>query len=309
MARLAGSVKYAEDFMDATAWSNISTPWQLSNWKGNPYTMVWGIPMLPCGGSATQCATNVADYDQVASGGADGYFKTLAKNLIANGFGNSYIRLGWEFNGTVMGWSICNQEGSGLTSWAKDFIPAFQNIVTSMRSVSGADFKFVWNPLVSSNASCAGVHLEDFYPGDKYVDVVGLDVYDGLGQATNTDSARWTDLLNGVNAGQWTSVAPSVSGQKFKGYGLNWVAAFAKLHNKPISIPEWGLNEPKTNGGGGDDGYFVSHMASWIKAYATGPAIFWNFGDGNLPLHIPNYTTANTPAATAAFKTAFGTGA
>jgi hypothetical protein len=208
-----------------------------------------------------------------------------------------------------MGWSICNQEGSGLTSWAKDFIPAFRNIVTSMRSVSGADFKFVWNPLVSSNVSCAGVHLEDFYPGDSYVDVVGLDVYDGLGQATSTDSARWTDLLNGVNAGNWTSVAPSVSGQKFKGYGLNWVAAFAKQHSKPISIPEWGLNQPSTNGGGGDDGYFVSHMASWIKANSTGPAIFWNYGDGNLPLDIPHYTTANTPTATAAFKAAFGTGA
>ena len=305
----SGSVKYAEDFVDATNWSNISAPWQLSNWKGNPYTMVWGIPMLPCGGSNTQCPTNVSDYNQVANGGADSYFKTLAKNLVANGFGSSYIRLGWEFNGTVMGWSICNQEGSGLTSWASDFVSAFKNVVTSMRSVSGADFKFVWNPLVSSNVSCSGVHLENFYPGDNYVDVVGLDVYDGLGQATSSDADRWTDLLNGVNAGKWTSVAPSVNGQKFQGYGLNWVAAFAKEHKKPVSIPEWGLNAAGTNGGGGDDAYFVTHMASWAKANATGPAIFWNYGDGNLPLDVPHYTSGNTPDATAAFKAAFGAGA
>ena len=101
------------------------------------------------------------------------------------------------------------------------------------------------------------------------------------------------------------SVAPSVSGQKFRGYGLNWVAAFAKQHDKPISIPEWGLNETSTNGGGGDDGYFVSHMATWIKANATGPAILWNTSGGTLPLDIPNYTNGNSPNATAIFRAAF----
>ena len=48
-------------------------------------------------------------------------------------------------------------------------------------------------------------------------------------------------------------------------------------------------------------------MADWIKANATGPAIFWNYGGGTLPLDIPNYTNGGTPNATAAFKAAFGT--
>ena len=305
----AGTIKYAEDFVDATDWSHISDPWQLSNWKGSPFTMVWGVPMLPCGGPSTQCETNVSDYDSVANGGANGYFKTLAQHLVSAGFGSSYIRLGWEFNAGWMGWGVCNQDGSGLTSWAGDFVPAFKNIVTSMRGVSGANFKFIWNPIDSSNAACSGDTLENFYPGDNYVDVVALDAYDGIGQETS-DSARWTDLLNGVNAGNWTAETPAaINGQKFQGYGLNWVAAFAKEHNKPVSIPEWGLNAAGTNGGGGDDAYFVTHMASWTKANATGPAIFWNFGEGNLPLDVPHYTSGNTPDATAAFKAAFGTGA
>jgi Glycosyl hydrolase family 26 len=185
----AGSIKYAEDFVDATDWSHISNPWQLGNWKGTPYTMVFGVPMLPCGAPATQCPTNVPDFNTVATGGADGYYKTLGQNLVAAGFGSAYIRVGWEFNATWMGWSICNQNGDGTTSWAHDFVPAFRNVVTSMRSAAGANFKFIWNPLESSNVSCAGVHLESFYPGDKYVDVVALDVYDGIGQ-TISDSAR-----------------------------------------------------------------------------------------------------------------------
>ena len=94
------SIKYAMDFVDATDWSHISDPWQLSNWQGSPFTMVWGVPMVPCGGSSTQCATNVSDFNEVANGGADSYYKTLAQNLVSAGFGSSYIRLGWEFNGT-----------------------------------------------------------------------------------------------------------------------------------------------------------------------------------------------------------------
>jgi hypothetical protein len=303
-----GTIKYAQDFIDATDWSHIADPWQLSNWKGTPYTMVWGVPMIPCGSSSTQCATNVSDYNQLASGGADSYFKTLAQHLVAAGFGSSYIRLGWEFNASWMGWSICNDSGSGLDSWSKDFVAGFRNIVTSMRSVSGADFKFIWNPLESSNASCPGGNLEKFYPGDNYVDVVALDVYDGVGQKVSSDAARFSDLVNGVNGGEWTSVTPSaINGKKFAGYGLTWLAAFGKEHDKEIAIPEWGLNTTGSDAGGGDDPYFITQMADWIKKYATGPAIFWNDNDGTLELDIPNYTKGATPKATAAFKAAFGT--
>ena len=303
----ASSIKYAQDFIDATDWSHIANPWQLSNWKGTSYTMIWGVPILPCGNSpSTQCATNVSDYNLVASGGANGYFKTLAQNLVASGFGSSYIRLGWEFNASWMGWSVCNTQGSGLDSWAKDFVPAFRNIVTTMRSVS-PNFKFIWNPLVSSNASCPGGNLDQFYPGDSYVDAVALDIYDGVGQTVKSDAARWNDLVNGVNGGDWTSVVPTpINGQKFKGYGLTWLTAFGKEHNKLISIPEWGLDTASQEAGGGDDAYFITHMADWLKSNASGPQIFWNFGEGNLPLDIPNYTNGGTPQATAAFKAAFG---
>lgn len=299
------SVKYAQDFIDATDWSHISNPWQLSNWQGSPYTMIWGVPMLPCGAPATQCATNVSDYDLVANGGANSYFQTLAQNLISAGFGSSYIRLGWEFNANWMGWAICNQDGSGLTSWASDFVPAFRNIVTSMRSVSGANFKFIWNPIDSSNSGCPGASLENFYPGDSYVDMVSLDTYDGIG-GNASDADRWTDMRNGVNTGGYTAVQPgSIGGQSFQGYGMDWLAAFGQEHNKEIGLPEWGLESSGNNGGGGDDPYFITQMAAWIKSYASGPVIFWNYAGGTLPLDIPNYTSGGTPNATAAFRSAF----
>jgi Glycosyl hydrolase family 26 len=254
---------------------------------------------MPCGGSSTACGPNASEFDAVASGADDGYYKTLAENLVAGGFGSSYIRLGWEFQGSWFPWNICNQDGQ------KDFVPAFRNIVTSMRSVSGADFKFIWNPDDSSNTSCSG-QLEDYYPGDSYVDMVSADVYDTNG-GSESDSARWTELVNGVNAGGWTATAPEpVNGQAFKGYGLNWLVAFAREHNKEIGLPEWGLWSTGSNGGG-DDSYFVNQMASWIKSYATGPTIFWNYDDGadGTVLTVPDETTGDVPDATAAFRNDF----
>jgi hypothetical protein len=302
------TIRYAQDFIDATDWSHIGDPWQLDNWKGTPYQMVWGVPMMPCGTPGTECATDTQRYDDVAAGGANNYFQSLAQKLVSAGFGSSYIRLGWEFNASWMSWGICNQDGSGLTSWAKDFVPAYRQIVTTMRSVSGANFKFIWNPVVGSNVSCPGGNLENFYPGDKYVDVVALDVYDGISQQTS-NSARMTDLMNGTAGDQPSAVTPStINGQAFKGYGLDWLAAFGKEHGKLVGIPEWGLESPDQQNGGGDDAYFITQMADWIKANATGPAIFWNHGPGTLPLDIPDYTNGGTPAATAAFKAAFGTG-
>ncbi|MGH3250203.1 MAG: glycosyl hydrolase [Trebonia sp.] len=311
----SSSIKYAQDFIDATDWAHIEQPYQLSAWKGSPFTMIWGVPMIPCvTGPSTQCSTNVPDYNLAASGGANDHFKTLAKNLVSAGFGTSYIRLGWEMNASDMGWAVCNSDGSAPQSWIKDFVPTFRNIVTSMRSVSGANFKFIWNPIDTSNSSCPGVHMENLYPGDSYVDVVALDVYDGIATKMS-DATRFSDLLNGTGSGGYVAESPyAVNGQSFKGdgYGLKWLAAFGKAHKKEISLPEWGLDSTSQNAGGGDDAYFMTQMADWIKANATGPAVFWNEGDpsgtGTLPLNIQNYTSAKTPNATAAFKAAFSAG-
>ena len=288
------------DFFSAESWQQMQSgaQWALGCWQGSGYRLAVGLPLIVKGGSL----------GAAAAGEYDDEFRKIGALLVAKGQANAIVRLGWEFNGTWMGWSICQEDGSGLSSAASDFVPAFQNIVTSMRSVSGANFKFIWNPIDSSNASCPGASLEDFYPGDSYVDVVALDAYDAIG-ATTTDQDRWTDLLNGVNAGGWTAVAPAaINGQAFPGYGLSWLAAFGQEHGKQIGLPEWGLVDTGTDGGGGDDAYYMTQMADWIKANASGPVIFWNYGGGTLTLDIPNYTNGDTPNATAAFQSAFSAG-
>lgn len=290
-----GSVRYALEFLAATSWTTISQPsWVLTRWHDTPYEMVWGVPMMPCGNPTTMCGPNGAAYDALARGADNHYFVTLAQNLVAAGQGASYIRLGWELNGTWFPWSVCTPTGSS------DFVPAFRNIVTAMRSVSGANFTFIWNPGYTSGG--CGVRLEDFYPGDAYVTVVALDVYDEVGKAT-TPQNRWEEMLDGLFATGWAPTVPAPIGtQSFPGYGLNWLAAFAAAHDKAIGLPEWGLATSPW-GAGGDDRYFVTQMAGWIKGHVTGPCDFWDSGFG---ITVPGVSSSGNPLATAAFKAAFG---
>ena len=149
--------------------------------------------------------------------------------------------------------------------------------------------------------------------GVTLTDASGLGLYDGQSSPAGIETAaKWLGSPNTIKYAQdfidatdWSHIS---NGQKFTGYGLNWLTAFGKEHGKEVGLPEWGLNSADTAAGGGDDTYFMTQMASWIKANATGPAIFWNYGNGTLPLDIPNYTDGGTQDATAVFKAAFSTG-
>jgi hypothetical protein len=74
-----------------------------------------------------------------ASGSYNSYFETMATNLIAQGWGNAILRIGWEWdvNGGN-GWYV------GNTTDAANYALFFRQIVTTMRAVAGANFHFSW---------------------------------------------------------------------------------------------------------------------------------------------------------------------
>src|SRR5207245_1228076 len=96
----------------------------------------------------------------------DADFKAFAAGLVRLGRANSIIRLGWEFNGDWQPWAAFNPA---------QFIAAFQRIVTDLRA---ADPQIVidWN----GNYGYSQVKVDPFtklYPGDGYVDIIGVDAY------------------------------------------------------------------------------------------------------------------------------------
>jgi hypothetical protein len=154
-----------------------------------------------------------------------------------------FIRTAWEFNG---GWFHYKAVGK-----AKEFIGAWRQFVDTFRSVSPR-FRFDWCP---AGGDWMPMKAADAYPGDDYVDVIGLDIYDQHKWRKIDDPAkRWKEIyLNGPN-------------------GLVWHRNFAKQHNKPMAYSEWGAGGAEA----GDNPYFIEHMHQWFLDNHVVYASYWN---------------------------------
>ena len=153
--------------------------------------------------------------------------------------------------------------------------------MTSMRSVPGEAFKFVWNP--NAGSSHGNFSPAQAYPGNAYVDYIGTDLYD----------ESWVQPLNPQNA--WAA-------QLSASWGLNWLAGFAAAQGKPIVFPEWGVAIRSDGHGLGDDPYFVDQFAGWIASHHVAWTNIFSF-DGD---QIDNITDGSFPNALAAFEADFG---
>ncbi|HLM95699.1 MAG TPA: glycosyl hydrolase [Acidimicrobiales bacterium] len=257
----------ATDFLDGSSWGAIDSASGIGAWNGSGYQLVLAVPILPRHGRAS--------LRRGARGAYNRYFVTLARNLVDNGEGNAFLRLGWEFNGNWYKWSVRNARG------ALEFAAYFRTIVDAMRSVPGEAFKFVWNPNAGSNHG-QPYNPADAYPGNAYVDYIGTDLYD----------ESW---VSSYPATAWT-------GQLEATWGLHWLAGFAAEHGKPIVFPEWGVAIRSDGHGLGDDPYFVNAFASWITTHDVAWTNIFSF-DGDQQDDITDGSFNN---ALAAFRADFG---
>ena len=152
----------------------------LSPYRGTGYALSLGVPIIP-----TSNGSPVGTLAQGATGAFNSYFVTLAQTLVSAGEANAYLRLGWEFDGTWFAWAATTP--SAEASYAS----YFQQIVTAMRSVSGEQFRFVWNPDAGAFTQ-SGYSVAAAYPGNAYVDVIGLDDYDQSWATPQTPANAWS---------------------------------------------------------------------------------------------------------------------
>ncbi|MDO7844630.1 glycosyl hydrolase [Sphingomonas immobilis] len=197
--------------------------------KGQNVDHIWSVPLIVQG----------ATLSNAVAGDYDAQYLAIAKQFAANLTTDDqiYIRLGWEFNASWFPWSAIGQP--------ETYAAAFRHVVDVFRSVSDK-FVFEWNP----NAGNFGVNPELAYPGDKYVDVIGMDFY------YNT---------------QYQGTDPVAAFQKFvtMSYGLQWQQDFAALHQKPTAISEWGVNTPNA-------APFVELAAKWFEDHGMLFQNYWN---------------------------------
>ncbi len=250
------------DFVGGESWDNVEWPtWWLEAWSSWAHArpgrrFILSIPMLagpPDGSGPTQGSLDVGRAVSLEDG-ADGkynrHFEQLAKNLVAHRMTDVIVRPGWEFNG---GWYAWRAKGK-----PEKFAEYWRQIVTTMRAVAGCEnVKFCWNPTLGDQDFPA----DEAWPGDEYVDFVGIDVYD---ETWNANTYPWPAEASGeeIAARQRKVWEEWIF---YSSRGLNFWADFARQHAKPLAIPEWGLNHRDDGHGGMDNPYFVEQMHRFIN--------------------------------------------
>ncbi|WP_371536522.1 glycosyl hydrolase [Streptomyces sp. NBC_00466] len=161
---------------------------------------------------------------QGARGDFDDHYRKLATRLVNLGVPDTVIVLGWEMNGTTYT-QRCGPDPQGWKTY-------WRRIVTAMRSVPGQKFKFDFTP----NRGPDDIPWTRCYPGDRTVDIVGMDSYD------QPPGDTFEDQVKGP-------------------YGLQAQVDFAAAHKKQISYPEWGLYR------NGDNADYMRGMLAWFDAH------------------------------------------
>lgn len=250
------------DFVGGESWDNVGWPvWWLESWskwvKAKPgRQLILSIPILagPVDGSGptqgSKESRGPVSLERGAAGAYDQRFRDLAENLVKYGLANTILRPGWEFNGDWYAWRAKGKTAAFAEYW--------RHIVKTMRSVPGGEaIQFCWNPTLGDQQFPA----DEAWPGDAFVDYVGVDVYD---ETWNADTYPWP-----ANA----SAAEILRRQKkawddwiwYSPRGLVFWTKFAQQHGKPLAIPEWGVVAAGHQHGGKDNPYFIEQMHTFLN--------------------------------------------
>jgi hypothetical protein len=203
-------------------------------YSGSGYTLAVGVPIIPTNSSGTPVGTLA----QGATGAFNLSYIALAQTLVSEGLSNAYLRLGWEFDGSWMPWNATTPSAEA------SYAAYFRQIVTAMRSVSGEAFRFVWNPDAGAFTQ-SGYSVAAAYPGNAYVDVIGLDAYDQSWATPQTPANAWA-----------STTLPSLTAAQ----------QFASSNGKPLAFSEWGVTIRSDGHGLGDDPYYINQMVAWMRS-------------------------------------------
>lgn len=231
------------DFLSFDSWQSMGSTARLiarchPSRRGR--RLVLSVPLFPKGGPD--------QLYEVGKGERDADFQAIARALVAHGHIDAIIRLGWEFNGGWYPWTSRGRETDWRTAWRR--------AVIAMRAVEGQSFLFDWTYALSDVESYA---VEQAYPGDDVVDIIGADFYNQTWfRDEPTEALQWRRYLE----------APR---------GLNWLKRFAGQRGKKISLPEWGTGFRPDGHGGGDSSAFVNNTLSWIDRANVLYHGYWNY--------------------------------
>lgn len=181
-----------------------------------------------------------------------------------------FVRWGHEFNGNWYPWGIANNDADPTR-----YVRAYRHVHDLSRSAGATNVQWVW---AFNNGSSPDEAYNDpaaAYPGDDYVDWVGIDGYNwGFGPSWDPAGDHWTS------------------------FGATFDAAYAKARavapKRPVMLGEFASTED-----GGDKAQWFRDMDATLRAGAYPELKLLTYFDLNKE---EPWSPGSSPAALAAFE-------
>lgn len=217
-------------FPQRDSWDTIFQDWWLRTAPpGFAGTLDVAVPLWPENGTLAAAAGGEYDEKWVRLG-----------RMIENTYPGSSVRIGWEMN--LGSWHYAATEDT-----AQEWVTAFQRASTHLKK-GGPSLQVVWGPNAGVNDALADATRA--WPGDAFVDIVGLSDYD------------WWPAITSAQTAQEVFTGPQE---------LKWWIAFAAEHGKPFALNEYGPAPGNPNAGGDNPVYIEQIMKVLRETEATDP--------------------------------------
>jgi hypothetical protein len=199
----------------------------------------------------------MADLKAIAAGQWDDYFTEAAHTV--KDFGSPvFISIDHEMNGT---WYPYSQAYPGSKTTAADYVAAWKRIVSIFHQSGAGNAAFVWSPNVPD---VGGTSYASYYPGDNFVDWVGISFYSGNSMSAMDDIYRQLAPRKPFFITEWaTSPSKSQYNTLFPG-DVEWVKQFfAALETRypRVKAISW------FNWDNGDGDYRLTRVPAQAVAY------------------------------------------
>ncbi len=292
--------RFLDTFVDQnqpiSQWAGNSTWAAVSASQSSRAATMTPVIALPMSSNASGSMTSDQQFQAFAAGQYDGAIAGIVQAWARAGFANLVFRPGWEMNLAGV-----NYAGSDAQSQA-DWVKAFQHIYTVLHQAAAAQgvaVQVVWNPSTINYSNAEAT--TNLYPGDAYVDVVGVDIYSDLHPYSDSSPTPtyhdWNTGLEDSTVAQfiadpvnrmhyWSHPAATRWAEDSSGghsQSFDSLVRFAALHGKPFAIPEAGAGNSDTRTDVNDDAAFPQWLSQQLAAaQASGVKIaFVNAWDSN----------------------------
>jgi hypothetical protein len=181
--------------------------------------------------------------DKILSGSQDAMIAARADAVRRFG-APLFIRWGWEMNGYWTEWSGVRNNSAGAFDGPGKYVRAWRRIHDIFQRSGATNVSWVWAPNGESVPNTHRNRIGAYYPGDAYVDWVGLSAYNW------GSTRRWS---------HWESFARLVR-----------VVYSKYATRKPIMVAETG-----SVGRGAKKACWIAQVGLALRRYSTIKAVLW----------------------------------